>query len=350
MPTATRLDVRDLFTAPAGYLNAATSGLAPRTVAQAMHEAVDAWSLGDGTLACYDLAVARSRAAFARLVGVPTAEVAIGSQVSVMVGVVAASLPDGAHVLVAEGDFTSVTYPFLAQAHRGVQVRTAPAEALADAVRDTDDLVAFSLVQSADGRVLDGTGVAAAARAAGARTLVDLTQAAGWLPVRAGDYDVTVTGAYKWLCAPRGAAFATVAAQALVWLRPTGAGWYAGADLAGSMYGTAMRLADDARRFDVSPAWLAWSGAAPALELAADLDPTAVRDHDVQLADGLRAELGLPAAGSAIVALPDPDGARGRALAAAGCTVAGRDGGVRLAFHLWNDEDDVARAAAALSR
>ncbi|MBU4335201.1 MAG: aminotransferase class V-fold PLP-dependent enzyme [Actinobacteria bacterium] len=346
--TAAPLDVRHLFTAPPGYLNAATSGLAPRAVAQAMHTAVDAWAGGEGTMAGYDLAIERARTAFARLVGVPAGAVSIGSQVSVMVGAVAASLPDGARVLLAEGDFTSVTYPFLAQAHRGIQVRTAPPAQLAEAVRSGDDLVAFSLVQSADGMLLDGPAIAAAARSAGVRTLVDLTQAAGWLPVAAGAYDVTVTGAYKWLCAPRGTAFATVGPQALEWLRPVHAGWYAGADPATSMYGCAMHLADDARRLDVSPAWLAWCGAAPALELFAELDPQALLDHDVRLADTVRTELGLDPTGSAIVALPDPDGSRRRALTAAGCTVAGRDGGVRLAFHVWNDEEDVARAVTAL--
>ena len=49
-----------------------------------------------------------------------------------------------------------------------------------------------------------------------------------------------------------------------------------------------------------------------------------------------------------MVSLPDPDGALAARLAAAGCTVAGRAGLVRIAFHLWNDEDDVSRVGGAL--
>ena len=46
---------------------------------------------------------------------------------------------------------------------------------------------------------------------------------------------------------------------------------------------------------------------------------------------------------------PDPEGARRHALEQAGCRVAGRAGLVRLAFHLWNDDDDADRAIAALT-
>jgi selenocysteine lyase/cysteine desulfurase len=350
VPTTAVPAARALFAAGAGYLDAATCGLAPRSVAAALHEAVDRWSTATHSLADYDAAVATSRATFARLVGVPTDRVAIGSQVSVLVGALAASLPDGAQVLVPTGEFTSITYPFLAQAHRGLGVRAVPIDRLAAEVRPGTDLVAFSLVQSADGTVADGPAIAAAARAVGARTLVDLTQAAGWMPVDAALFDLTVTGAYKWLCAPRGTAFATVAADAIDLVRPVFAGWYAGADVPSSLYGTTMRLADDARRLDVSPAWLTWVGAVPALELFAGLNLTAVRAHDVGLADAVRTGLGGEPAGTAIVALPDPDGARGAALTAAGIRASARAGGVRLAFHLWNDEADVDRVLTALQR
>jgi selenocysteine lyase/cysteine desulfurase len=196
--------------------------------------------------------------------------------------------------------------------------------------------------------VLDDDAVVAAARAAGAWTLCDLTQAAGWLPVDAGRYDVAVTAAYKWLCAPRGVGFLTVRPEVQDRLRPVQAGWYAGDDPWTSCYGPEMHLAADARRFDVSPAWQAWLGAAESLDAFAATDPAAVRAHAVGLADAFRAGLGLPPGGSAIVSLPDADGARRAALESAGCRVAGRAGRVRVAFHVWNDEEDVARALAAL--
>ena len=161
---------------------------------------------------------------------------------------------------------------------------------------------------------------------------------------------MTVCASYKWLSAPRGTAFLTVRPDLLDRLRPTSAGWYAGEEIWSSVYGPAMVLARDARRFDVSPAWLCWVGAVPALELFADAPRDAVHRYTVGLADAFRAGVGLPPGGSAIVRLPDDAaGSRRALLAAQGTRAAGRGGGVRLAFHVWNDTADVERAVAALS-
>lgn len=342
--------LRAQFAPTPGYLDAATNGLPTRGTLDAMAAALREWQAGEATPARYDESVAAARSAFARIVGAPAGDVAIGAQTATLMGVVAASLPSGAEVLTVDGDFTSVTYPFLARPD--LRVRGVPLTALADEVRPGTAAIAFSLVQSKDGAIADADAVTAAARAAGALTVADLTQAAGWLPVDAERFDATVTSAYKWLCAPRGVAFLTVGATARERLRPLNASWYAGADVWASVYGHDMRLADDARRFDVSPAWLCWVGAVPALEAFADelagADPDAVRRHDARLADGLRAGLGVEPTGSAIVAIPDPSGDAAARLAAAGLRTAGRGGRARLAFHIWNDDEDVAAALAAL--
>ena len=130
--------------------------------------ALDTWQAGKADLAVYDEAVTASRAAYARLVGVDPSWVAVGSQASALVGLVAASVPDGAEVLTVDGDFASVVFPFLAHADRGVTVRHVPLESLADEIRPSTHTVAFSLVQSVDGRVADVDAVRTAAAAAGA--------------------------------------------------------------------------------------------------------------------------------------------------------------------------------------
>jgi selenocysteine lyase/cysteine desulfurase len=340
--------LRAQFDSVPGYLNAATLGLPTRGVLSAVRTGLDEWAAGRASAPDYDEAVRRSRVAYARLVDVPPSWVAVGSQVSAMVAPVAASLPDGAHVLTVAEDFASIQFPFLVHRDRGVSVRQVPLTDLADAVTPDTDVVAFSLVQSADGRVADAGAITAAAEAVGALTVVDTTQAAGWYPVHAAGFDVTLCSAYKWLCSPRGTAFLTVRPELLDRFRPLHAGWYAGESVWQSVYGPGMQLAGDARRFDVSPAWLAWVGTAPALEAFADADREAVRGYDVRLAGLLRERLGLPASDSAMVALDDPAGSFQATLVAAGCAVAARAGRVRLAFHVWNDEDDVQRAADAL--
>nr|WP_154922085.1 aminotransferase class V-fold PLP-dependent enzyme [Microbacterium testaceum] len=331
------------------YLAACTVGLPARATVRALRADLDAAASGRPDVAAATRAVEDARAAYARLVRSPVGEVAIASQTSVMVSLIAASVPDAAEVLCPEGDFASLVAPF-ARAGRGIRLRTAPLADLADAVSTDTWLVAFSLVQSATGEVADAAGIAAAAARAGARTLCDLTQAAGWLPVDATLFDATVCHAYKWLCCPRGVGFLTVRPDFARSLRPVQAGWYSGDDPWSSCYGTGGTLAADARRFDVSPAWQAFVGAAPALELFADADITASYAHATGLAARFRAGLGLaqPARPSAIVTWPDATGDALAQLAAHGITASGRAGRARVAFHVFNDDADVDRALRAL--
>ena len=70
-------------------------------------------------------------------------------------------------------------------------------------------------------------------------------------------------------------------ADALDDLVPHSAGWYAGEDPWTSIYGSPLRLAADARRFDVSPAWLSWVGQAPALELLTSVARESLHAHAV---------------------------------------------------------------------
>lgn len=338
---------RAAFAGGRDYLAACTAGLPPRASRDAVIADAEASADGNPDIAAYCAAVERSRAAFARLVGTDTSRIAIGSQTSVLASLIAAALPPGSEVLCPYGDFSSVMLPFV---HAGHRVRTASLDGLADAVTAGTALVAFSLVQSATGEVADADAIVAAARAHGARVLCDATQAVGWLPVDATRFDALVCHAYKWLCAPRGVAFLAVSEQFQRQLRPVHAGWYAGADPWSSCYGHEVGLAEDASRFDVSPAWQAFVGAAPALELFAGLEASALHAHATGLARRFRLGLGLPerVRESAIVTWDDPDGCDLARLTAAGITASGRAGRARVAFHLFNDPEDVDRAVQAL--
>ncbi len=331
------------------YLAACTVGLPSKGTRRAVIADLDASAAGHPDLAAYGVAVERSRELFGRLVGVGPDRVAIGSQTSVATGLVAAALPAGAEVLVPEGEFSSLVLPFV-HSGRNLAVRTAPLHELAGQVRANTALVAFSAVQSATGEVADAAAIVAAARASGALTLCDATQAVGWLPVDASAFDAVVCHAYKWLCAPRGVSFLAVSERLGDRMSPIHAGWYAGDDPWSSCYGGGAELAPGVRRFDVSPAWQAFVGAAPALELFAGLDPEELRAHATGLAAAFRDGLGIaqPERASAIVTWDDADGCELARLTAAGITASGRSGRARVAFHLFNDEDDVDLALAAL--
>ncbi|MDL4821769.1 aminotransferase class V-fold PLP-dependent enzyme [Actinomadura opuntiae] len=333
------------FAAGAAYLDTATYGLPPRAAHEAMLASERDRAAGLLVPADLDQAVTRSRAAFARLLGLPANRVAVGSHASYFAGLVAASLPAGARVLVAEGDFTSLLFPFLARPD--LAVRAVPLERIAEEAGEVD-LVAVSAVQSADGRIAPMDELIAAAHAAGARVLLDATQAAGWLPLPAAGVDWLVCSGYKWLLGPRGTCFLAGTEEALAALPPIGAGWYAGADVWDSIYGTPLRLASDARRLDLSPAWQCWAGHAPALELIERVGVAAIHEHDVALARRFQAALGLEPGDSAIVSVPVTDGTADL-LHANGVIASVRAGRLRCAFHLSTTEADVDKAAGLLA-
>jgi selenocysteine lyase/cysteine desulfurase len=336
-------EARRLFSPETTYLNAASYGLPPRPAVEALLGAVDEWRHGRTHWAKWDRAVGESREVWGGLHGAAGRDVAVAGQVSAFTGLIALSLERGARVVTVERDFTSVIWPFLV---RDARVDLVPLEQVADAIDGSTALVAVSAVQSLDGRVADLDAITAAAEHHGALTCVDATQASGWLPLDAGRFDFLMASAYKWLLSPRGSSFMTARPAAAERLRPHMAGWYAGDDPFETNYDAPLRLADDASRFDLSPAWMSWVGAVPALRLLAEVGIDAIHAHDVGLANRFRAGLGLDAGDSAIVALPAQDYLVAR-LQAADVSVTVREGFIRFSFHIFNDEADVDRALEA---
>jgi selenocysteine lyase/cysteine desulfurase len=337
----------DAFDAEGTYLATATSGLPPRATSEALADVHDRWRRGRVAGPDFDEVVEESRRLFARLVHADPATVAIGHQVSPLVGLVATSLPERAEVLVPQGEFTSVTFPFAAQSRRGLTVREAPLEELADHVTDDTALVATSAVQSADGRVADLDAIEAAAARHGADVLVDLTQSAGWLDVDAQRFAYTVCGTYKWLLSPRGTAFLTVRPDLIDALVPAQAGWYAGASPWESIYGLPLRLATDARRFDVSPAWFAWVGTRASLRFLDHIGVAAIHEHDLACANAFADAAELTRATSAIRSVEADDEAAA-IMANADARASVRAGRLRLAFHVNNTVEECERLGALL--
>lgn len=336
------LAVANAFDRVPGYLDTASVALPARATSSALHAAVNDWAAGRVDPSALDAPVDRMRAAYARIVGGQPTDVTLAGSVSQVVGLVAASLPAGSRVLAVDGDFASVLFPFMADGR--LDVTLVPFEGLLDAVRPGVDLVAVSAVQSSDGRVMDLDALASAARHAGAKTLVDASHAAGWLPIRARDFDVVVSAAYKWLTAPRGIALAAVNPRA-TWLRPVNASWYGTDEPWNNLYGPPMHLSATARRFDTSPPWQLVEAGAVALELLAGLRRREVREYSVGLANQFREAMGMPPSNTTIVSVKGVDP---RQLAVSGVRASGRGGRSRLSFYLYNDLSDVERAVRAL--
>jgi selenocysteine lyase/cysteine desulfurase len=325
------------------YLNTAAFGLPPDETVAATNQWLAEWR--DGTPYTRWLpATDQARELLAEFTGLHAADIATGSSVAQLVGLVATSIPDASLVLAADDEFASLLHPFLAQAWRGVRVETVPRNRLPATAAERGDVIAFSLVSSVDGiRAADGA-LVAAARARGALTVVDAAQALGWLATDYTRFDIVVAPTFKWLCSPRGTAFLAVRPEHLDWLRSSVAGWWPSV-AENRAYGGRLELPDTAKRLDATPVWTSWPGTAAALRVLCDVGVEAIGARVVTLANRLRAGLALPAADTATVIV---DSARSARLDAAGVVASVTPAGTRLSIHIYNDEADIDAALEAV--
>lgn len=333
------------FVGADGFLNSPTYGLPPQFMIDELQRCITKWQTGMMDVPVFDDYVRLGRVGYATLAGVPVESVAMGGTVSALLGLVAAAIPDGSRVATLAGEFTSTTFPFAAQAARGVTITEFAPEKLVSAAADFD-VVTASLVQSANGAVLDTEALRKAVAGSDTLTVIDVTQALGWKQLDVGWADVTAAAVYKWVLAPRGTAWMSLSDRMSQLMTPHAANWYAGEDPWQTIYGLPLRLADDARRFDASPTWFSALGAGLTLPWLATLDGAAVEAHTVGLANRARTELRLPQQDSAIVSIPIADAAD--KLRAAGIRASVRAGAVRVGFHLYNTENDLDRLLGAL--
>jgi selenocysteine lyase/cysteine desulfurase len=338
---------RSLWDPKTIYLNTASYGLPPRPAWDAVQNALDEWRGGCTGFLGWDESVGGARSTWARIVNTGEDDVCVGSTVAGLAAFVAASLPDGSRVLAPDVEFTSNLWPWMIHSDRGVSITTVPAHRIVDAIDDSIDLIAVSAVQSATGEVMDLAAINDAAKRCGAQVFLDATQACGWLPLDASQWDYLACAAYKWLMSPRGTAFMSVKAERLEHVRPIAANWYAGENVHDSYYGLPLRLASTARRLDVSPAWFPWVGTLPALETVDSIGVARIHEHNVSLANLFLRGLGLPEGDSAIVSIDRADGLE--RFQRAGIMAAARAGQLRVAFHIYNTASDVDAALEALT-
>lgn len=269
--------------------------------------------------------------------------------------------------MVADGEFRSNLFPWLALADQGFDIEplrggggVARTADYLDAIRDDVVLVALSEVQSSTGFRADLDEIAKRCRHVGARLFVNLTQSLGALrsPLAGIDPDYAAGHAYKWLLAPRGAAFLYVRPDHIPDMRPLAANWKNVDGPADVYYGGPFVLAASARRLDASLAWFSWVGARAALDLVASFDAERVEAHCLACAEQYRigaVRLGLDPAPQELpsqivsVRVANP-AAVASSLQHDGVVAAVRDGWVRAGFHVFNNGEDVDRALAALER
>lgn len=335
------------------YLDTATDGLPPRPAVDLLRTAEREWQQGQADWTVYDAGIEAARGDFAALIGAAADEVALHPSFSIGIGLVAASLPAGSEVVVAPEEYGSVVWPMLIAARaRGVVVREARFDALADAIRPGTSLVGVSLIQMHTGRGPDLPAILAAAESVGARVLVDASQAVPVVEVAPWISRIDYLGCagYKHLLGPHGTSFFYVRRDRQDSVEPWAANWVAADVTAGASYlGGKLLLRADAGRFDTTFPRFPWIATAESVRLVRGWWEAGLFAEVRRLAARLASLVGLPAPAGSLVCVPVADEAAAlAAVLGARVKAAARVGHIRFAPHLWSTDEDIERAAEAI--
>jgi selenocysteine lyase/cysteine desulfurase len=343
------------------YLNSGTCGPLPRRALHAVADVLARAATEGRTRAYMETMLAlrdRQRAAYAERLGADPADVALTSCTSegivrVLAGL---SLGPGDEVLTAPDEHPGLLGPLASlRARRGVDIRTAPFEDLADAVGRRTRLVACSHVSWVTG-ALRPAGLAELGP--NVPVLLDGAQGVGAVPidVRALGCAYYAGSGQKWLCGPVGTGMLWIAPERRHEVMPVGATYM---NLAEPARALESAMHPDARSHD-SPAMSAEAAAASvaAHDVLAEAGWDAVYERSRSLAASLadrlreRGRVVAPRDDTTLVSWEedDPEATRDR-LAASGIVVRNLPGTpyVRASVGAWNDEADLERLVTAVA-
>ncbi|TMI99899.1 MAG: aminotransferase class V-fold PLP-dependent enzyme [Alphaproteobacteria bacterium] len=362
------------------YLNAAGWSPLPRATQEAGRAAVarkgQPWKLGPDF---HEKQHDRARTAAAALIGADANDVALVSSVGYGVAIAGKllTIPRGSRVLVLQNDHTSPVLEWVSRADaQGFTVDTVAQPANGDwtsAVLDAIErpgaapvsLASISSIHWSDGGLIDMQAIRDALRRQGAALLVDATHGVGVIAtdVKSLDPDFLIFPTYKWVLGPYGRAFVYVAPrhQEGVPLEQASFG-RRNVKAENPVYFADTRYLPDARRFDMGERdhFISMEMAAIGMEMMAQWGAAAVVARlsalTRRIVDGLNGTNAVQVLDERfraphILSLGFPDGMPKNlipALADQQIYVAARLGRMRVAPHVYNDEADVDRFAAAL--
>jgi cysteine desulfurase/selenocysteine lyase len=312
------------------------------------------------------------RAAFARLVGAQAGEIAFVKNTSEGISLVAAGLNwrEGENVIAVEGEYPSNVYPWFGLRRWGVEtrmvrpvqgrIRLEDVQALTDA---RTRVVSVSFVDWNSGGRSDLRPIGEFCRQRGILFCVDGIQGVGAvrLDVERDCIDCLAVGGHKWLLAPEGCGCLFVSHRVIDRLQSVLHGW------------KSVRNADtylpyhfdprpDAAKFEPgSPSVLGTYALGAAIDLLLEIGIEHIERRIFEITDrlvqGLRqrgAELVSSwgdgeRSGIVVFRRGDPRRLHGE-LTRQGFVVRVRNGGIRVAPHFYNNEDDIDRLLSALDQ
>jgi kynureninase len=283
------------------YLNSCSLGALSRGSMEAMARFQELWN-EHGAQAWYQLwmgELAALREKFARLINAQPHEIALAPNVSVALGEIANALDLGGRqkVLVADRDFPTLAYQWLARQRQGLEVEfvsspdgsALPTEQFIERIDDQTAVVATSRVFYLTGYMQDVKAIAEAAHRHGAYVVVDDYQGTGQIPldVKALGVDFLVTGTLKWLMGGPGVAMIYAREDLIPRLAPSMTGWWASREQF-EFRTTQLTFRDDAQRLEAgTPAVAAVYCASAALDLVEEVGVPRIRARTQALSDDL---------------------------------------------------------------
>lgn len=362
------------------YLNTANQGALPRVSAKAMQTATE-WKKLPHLLSedlYFDLPD-RVRAKFAKIIGAEPDEVALTTGASTGLCAVAAGMnfQPGDEVVVAKGEFPAHFATWLPYERAGlVKVKVVSPrdkflqpEDYIEQIGPRTRLVSASLVRFDNGARLEAARVAEKCHAVGAALLLDVSQAAGVVPVNIRELgaDFAVSSGYKWVLGPYGTGFFWVAKEKMeqpllgpvYWMAVEGARNFDTLPLEG------LKLRPGARRWDTAEtgSFIYLNALDASLELLLQIGLEEVTRHNRELVSEVieripRDRYGLrsPAEEShrgpyvCVAARKSEDTAAiYKKLRDAGVIVSLRESAIRIAPYLHNTSEDVNKLLKVLS-
>ncbi len=360
------------------YLNQASLGLVGQPAVSAMHAYLD----DIGRHGNMNLTDAEEVALFtplrenaALLMNCPPEQLAIMSSAGEMLSQLPYlfNIPAGRKFVSVSSDFPAITRPWIGYAETHDLdlhfVDEHPDTDLTDAIVAIIDahtaVVAVSYVQFSTGTRIDVKRLREATRKVGAYLVIDVTQAAGAVPIDATGWeaDIIVCSGYKWLGGHGGVGLAVVAPEFLK-QTPPAPGWM-GAPDPFDMQATRLPLAPDARRFTQSTmSYISMAGLTVSLRELRSMGAQNIEEHAQSLAyvltEALIGTSWMPfrpiadtAASAHIITLGNPSGDVEGTLEAvrnANIVCGSRNGRIRVSIAHFNDETDIQALANLLQQ
>ena len=239
-------EIRDEFPAlrDKTFLDAACVSIAPRRASAAIEKFLQrALTCPEKSATLNHIAMDDERAAarplVARLINAHEDEIALVESTSQGLAIAAQAIPlaKGEEVLIAEPEFMEVAIPWCQlRTTAGIELRVVPhrngrllAEDFAARMTPRTRLVVASSVQWSYGYRMDVAALGALCRERGVWLVVDVIQQLGAVPfdVKATPADIVACGGHKWLNAPFGCGFLYIRRERMPELRPPIAGYLA---------------------------------------------------------------------------------------------------------------------------